>query len=288
MSAEMIRGGVLLIGSLEWENADNEDGRSGPGKVREDWRNRWLGKSKIEVSGLPIRYARISGKTSEQVKKEIREGVRKEASGAKSGLGRRGQYTMCLTKDVAPVGQALFRPFRESVSGCHRLVKAAEALADAEGIPRLEGLNVARTEPPWGIVAIWFNPASTHRDTLADWWSQYFGRLKHEGLEKLFPGVVDDKGVIILPWPEGDLLDGVDFCLCTPTVPTEGVWGAVNVAEAAKAAFENGKGRYFRFTYCCGIRTADDDAIINALKAFDADQEIMPSLDGGLSSGPQG
>ncbi len=282
MSVKMVQGGVLLIGSLEWENEKSEDGKSGTGKYRDDWRNQWLDKGRMKVSGLPIRYARISGKTSEQVQ----AGGCKTDVGWETGTQRRGQYTMCLTKDAAPVGQAIFRPFGECVSGCHHLIKAAKALAGAERIPERGGPSGDSGKPVWGIVAIWVNPDSTHRDTLADWWSRYFGPLKHEGLGKLFPGVVDDKGVIALPWPKDSPLKEVDFCLCTPTVPSDGEWNAEKVAAASKAAFKNGKGRYFRYTYECGIRTADDDAIINALKAFNADQEIMPSLDGGVPPGP--
>jgi hypothetical protein len=281
MSTEMIRGGALLVGSLEWEKEGKEDGQRGIGKARGDWRKR-LGDS-LKVSGLPIRYARISGETAEQVKERGGAG----AVGAQNGLGRRGQYTMCLTKDVEPVGQALFRPFLKSFSGYDNLLEAAEALADAEGF---KGGNF------FGVVAIWVNPESKHRGTLEDWWRRCFperlaekcAHTNERPLGSVFPEIVDDSSMVLLPWPKDSSLKEVDFCLCTPTVPSGGEWNAEKVAEASKAAFENGKGRYFRYTYECGIRTADDDAIIYALKAFNADQEIMPSLDGGLVPGPQG
>ena len=241
-----IRGGILLLGSLAWEIKSNK------GVDRAAWRRECLVNPKrwIEVDGLPLQYGRRS-------------------------TNRGGEYAMIFNPAKgAATGTAKFAELKSSVS----FKKAAPKLAIAEGFEAnfpISG-NDPNTAPntPWGLVALWINPhpriAMTH---LLKRWIENFPTGKN--LTDFGEHIVSSEGLILLPWPPK--LKQFDFCLCTPTRPNVESCTAAMVVTAMKAAKAVKKGGfYFRETYDCGIRTADDEEILRELVRQNAPDEMKP------------
>jgi len=115
-----LSGGVIIIGSLLWENK----------KGRDLWRKNNFEKDSIKVP-LPIRYGRRS-------------------------TTRNNTYTMVYSNDCSDkLGSGYILKYREKISTFDELIKQAEELAKAEGIYK-ENQN-EKIFSSWGTVAILFN-----------------------------------------------------------------------------------------------------------------------------------
>jgi hypothetical protein len=143
---QSIKGGVILIGSLLWEDESNAVKKS-QGKMRENWRNNNLdiyGKSSVN---LPIRYGRASS-------------------------SRRCTYTMVFSSTVLDkLGQALVVPYKKDInfSEYSQFKRQALALSEAEGICN-ETNKKLRVD--WGCISIYVNEKSDFRETVVEYWNR--------------------------------------------------------------------------------------------------------------------
>lgn len=145
-----IKGGVIIIGSLFWENESNaiQDGESKAlaGK-REEWRKIFLNldPNKKETPKLPIRYGRCSP-------------------------SRKCTYTMVfssLALNTQSVGLVI--PYKSEIDFSNYLhfERQAKILADVEGISKD---NDNRLRKSWGCIGIYIKPKSVHSPVINNHW----------------------------------------------------------------------------------------------------------------------
>ena len=234
--AEKFKAGVLIIGSLDWDTA----------KARIHWRESRLDDDTQFLVGAPIRYGRKSS-------------------------SRGNTYTMVFSR-LCPLGQAKVTAFCSLIASPNDLIQEAEALWAAE----------QKADPPngevcasWGSVGLLVSPGVKHPDSIIDGWKD---RVAHEqkygGIRQLpSEGTILRGGLLTFPWPT--MIDSgnpvpLDFLLATATNPTiEGDPPSYPSAKQVAAAWERSDGQgfveYFWNNRKSGIRTFEDDVIINNL-----------------------
>jgi hypothetical protein len=143
-----IKGGVILIGSLRWENeikAIQDSESKALAKKRENWRNAYLDLDKEERHELPIRYGRCSS-------------------------SRKCTYTMVFSRlalNLKSVGLAI--PYKSEIDFSNYLhfERQAKILADVEGISKN---NDNRLRKSWGCIGSYINPNSPHIQIINNHW----------------------------------------------------------------------------------------------------------------------
>jgi len=150
MEENKIKGGVIIIGSLFWENEKNaiqDQDSKALAKKREEWRNTYLDldPKNIENHKLPIRYGRCSS-------------------------SRKCTYTMVfssLALNTQSFGVAI--PYKNEIDFSNYLhfERQAKMLADVEGISKN---NDDRLRKSWGCIGIYINPNSVHFPTINQHW----------------------------------------------------------------------------------------------------------------------
>ena len=117
MEENSIKGGVIIMGSLFWEDEKNcVRGKEDVGRARRRWREINLDLSQTKSVPMPIRYGRIS----------------EEAS-------RKSTYTMVLSRDyLNRLGTALIVPFKKtfSINQKTKIKEQIIRLARVEGIQK--------------------------------------------------------------------------------------------------------------------------------------------------------
>ena len=145
-----IKGGVVIIGSLFWEDKDNaiqEKESIELAEKRKEWRETYLdlSKDKEERHQLPIRYGRCSS-------------------------GRKCTYTMVFAREaLAKNSHALVIPYKDEIdfSQYDNFEKQAKELAYVEGISK-DGEKCLRKS--WGCIGIYINPNSGNSRTVRNHW----------------------------------------------------------------------------------------------------------------------
>lgn len=228
---------ILIIGSLIW----NPD--------RKKWREERLQVERAIRVSAPIRYGRKS---------------------------RSDTYTMVFSNE-SRLGWALAVPCQREVSTADQLVEEARELWTAERLRPKS--NCMSTD--WGAVALLLNPKldinQTGLDEIRAGWlcrvkEEYknYKCFKHGDNEKR---AVDQKGMLLIPWPQkgsGDPLD-VDLLLATANEPslTKGSYATPQEIAAAWNRAPN-RPEYFCENRRAGITTADDYHIMRYLGQDDA------------------
>lgn len=241
--------GILIIGSLYWDNS-----------FRQDWRQRRLSKDKEDEYPVkvPIRYGRLS--TSEK---------------------RRDTYTMvfslaCRTPDK--LGQGIAVRCLYPVAEFPDLVSEAEELWAAErGAPR-DG-TISRS---WGCVGLLANPASGIPQSWLDNWAKRvagkpaYGKLAHAAEDGKPP--VTDRGLLDFGWPartNGDALP-LDLLLATANEPLPRPVRYPDAATIANAWNNHPpKEEYFWCDRAHGIFTFQDEEITKYMKSSPAAFDCM-------------
>ena len=226
--------GVLIIGSLYWDNS-----------IREKWRRERLDLERQLCVRAPVRYGRQSK--------------------------RRGfSYTMVLSASLreADFGIAIVVPFKS-----RNLFEEAKSLWEAEGgssgnVSASWGCVGLLINPDTGLPPERRERWSARWSKFVDGRPGY-GRLAHAGGE---PGAVDSAGFLAIRWPR--LVDDsplmLDALVATATDPTL-VQGTryPSASEVAKA-WDTPKGResirYFRDNRKNGIETFQDECIEEHLR----------------------
>jgi hypothetical protein len=239
-----LKGGVLIIGSLLWQDYLDKPGND----IRKSWRaDHLLTESKIMVK-VPIRYGRFSDKDN--------------------------VFTMTFSKSVSNrrCGTGYFIPFSKSIiTSKIELINEALALSRAEG---MRGRFVGRPDN-WGALGILFNYKKIDgqlKNRLITLWQEKLTKTnefdnQHYRLNKETP-CIKPNGTLNFQWISPvdsrlkDLLDSYDFLIATVTRPTN--YPLIN--ELAENVHADKSRHYFIENYKHGITTFQDIAVINKLK----------------------
>jgi hypothetical protein len=241
-----LNGGVILIGSLFWE--DHLQFNKGEDFIRSDWRNQNLNMEHSKSVPLPIRYGRRSS-------------------------SRFNTYTMIFCNSVNPSqSKGVFVPFNDSINSFEELYIQAIALAKAEGIYKN---NNRRITSSWGSVGILINPqlekiqpsiSSYLHERWATLYSGYQDTFNSD--EYAIPSVApvfNQNGFLQIEWV--DALNDFDFLLATPTIPNpkkqiteEEIVSAIMRSKNEK--YPEGYSNYFDCNRKSGIETLQDDVIV--------------------------
>ena len=250
MSELHANGGVLIIGSLLWQNhlsVQNDD-------IRKNWRSKYLKfDAKISVK-CPIRYGRKSS----------------------SGI-----YTMVFSKNCIDkkLGFAYIVPFKnDKNSNALHLIELSKGLSTAEG---MKGDFVTGGNSTWGVLGILINP-STESDLkgqfLSIWESQYSKERKFDpqdfrlGSEDV---AVLKNGILNIPWPtaansnDQNTIDSLDFVLAAVTKPTD----YPHISDLLVNVNSDLTRKYFLNNVANGIRTFQDHYILEKI-----DKNILESM----------
>jgi hypothetical protein len=243
MKSLNVKGGVLIIGSLLWQDylVDSSDG------LRQKWRSKYLAlEDKISVKS-PIRYGRMSNN---------------------------GIYTMVFCTDCIgeKLGDAFVVPFRnkDGLTSDH-LVELTIELSKAEG---MSGNFVAGRRDPWAAIGLLINEktdASIKVKLRELWGKQYsneqsFDNLKFRvGSEQ--PSILPN-GMLNQFWPTTQnskaqaMLDTLDFVVTTVTKPTD----YPDISKLVENVNSDSNRRYFFNNIANGINTFQDSKVLELLK----------------------
>lgn len=264
-----LRGGVILIGSLLWENEQNRLGELEFAKARREWREENLDLSKITHVNLPIAYGRCSE-------------------------SRLFTYTMVFSTDhKSKDGKGVIVPFKDSIdfSDEKNFPAQVEKLAVVEGICK-EGKKIYSKD--WGTIALWINRLSSHTEVINKLWnliripehgfgskfSTYDYKMTPEGGYKVqFESgstsiyEVDGKKLIrddyTIPFLHLPIKTDLDFLLCVYTKPKNRdefygrKWNSYpSSKEIAEQMIYSGYHTYFAQNRANGIVTVIDKEIM--------------------------
>ncbi len=237
-----LKGGVLIIGSLLWQDYLNITGDN----IRKTWRADHLSEDSKIMVNIPIRYGKLSKKNN--------------------------IYTMTFSKTLCKnkLGTGYFVPFRKTnITTMIDLFEEAKALSNAEGME--ENFTVS-----WGTLGIIFNKDRIDKHVMSEliafWKSKVtekntFNRWDYKGSISETP-CIKNNGIINFPWfkpldsRQEELLNLFDFMLATVTLPT-----AYPTVKTLSENVRADKSRfYFIENYKNGITTFQDIRVINSLK----------------------
>lgn len=233
-----LKGGVIIIGSLFWQDYLHKPGDN----VRVNWRNTYLDiKNKIPVK-VPIRYGRVSTKSG-----SIPTMVFSNKMKRKPGFG----YVI---------------PFNQRIQHAEEMVAACNALCTAEGIN--EGF-IAN----WGVLGYMINksrmgkdPTKAIKKIFKDRVTKFLVVNEYKiGREK---SCISKSLELTIPWVEPisgndqSKIDEFDFLLATATKPTTPSPAIQKIAQLIKSDTVR---KYFMNNIENGIITQEDFSIVKHL-----------------------
>jgi hypothetical protein len=243
-----LKGAVIMIGSLYWEDDTNCINLSDQKKLalsRKNWRNEKLLMDQSEIINLPIRYGRISST-------------------------RYCTYTMLFSNLVSNPGQGYCVPYKNEIDvtdNFNQIYFQALELANVEGISK-SGEN--KLFKKWGCVGLKLNPKLQIEnpkvaEKLTAFWSSYF-RIFDQNLFRI--NEYEESSVTsngLLNFDIEDKLTDIDYFLATPVSPNikhypHGKEIAESMLKTREEYFT-----YFVENYNNKIRTFDDKDIIEFL-----------------------
>lgn len=241
-----MKGGVIVIGSLLWDNKPFS---------REEWKKKLDLNKKVKIP-LPIRYGRASS------------------------VNRKNTYSMVFSKEfelLNKLGTGFYIPFRNEISTKEEFVSEVIELAKAEGF---KGNRIAAK---WGATCLKINPNTikSNLDFLTDNWNELVNKNKSNRNENQTIPDLNDFGEreeiksITENWIlniDNDIfstLIDTDFILATSNSlkyrnTSEIKYPSAN--EIAKAMFEGNHYEYFLRNRLAKITTYDDKIIGKILK----------------------
>lgn len=237
MSDIPLKGGILIIGSLLWDEKS---------EIRKKWRNDFLDiENKIKTKA-PIRYGRVS-----------------------SGNSRKCTYTMVFSEECNrenKLGNAFFVPFKDISVNLETLRNQSLELIKSERNKKL--LKSESFDWDWGTLALAINPdlldkvPEKHKQLTEFWKKQYGGGFNPEqykvGNEK---PAVDKQGILSFNWT--DELKDFDFLIATATKPEKEYPTPKKIADRI---IVNEYSEYFDENVKAGISTFQDKEIQDLIK----------------------
>lgn len=231
-----LRGGVIIIGSLLWQNYLRKQNNT----IRLDWRNSQVDiENKIPVR-VPIRYGRISDGN-------IMTMVFSNRMAKRNGFG----YVV---------------PFKKNINNLDDLLCECLALSKAEGM----GENFVKN---WGVLAYLLNDSIIEKNIKKEI-INFFRRHKNAEFDILKYKVGRERSCItkslklninwVMPTFNRDKskIDDFHFLLATPTMPLDNVPTYEEIADTIRS---DKKRNYFINNFTNGIITYDDFKIIKYL-----------------------
>ncbi|MEA1885581.1 MAG: hypothetical protein U9N72_00005 [Bacteroidota bacterium] len=196
-----LKGGVIIIGSLIWEDHLKEKDKD---NIRRDWRNKYLlDNDNRYFTKVPIRYGRES-------------------------QTRNYTYTMIFSKSYeAKLGQGIILPFNEEIISFESIEIQAKALAVAEGIYKKSNRRLTTS---WGSVAILINPEVENEDPdsfalIKNKWSDIYSNYrntfnyKNYKTESENESVITPDGFLNINWQYQSGMKDFDILIATPVIP---------------------------------------------------------------------
>lgn len=225
------KGGSIIIGSLLWEKTPK----------REKWRKLYLKQVENKVNvNVRIRYGRESST-------------------------RMKTYTMILSNHSSTdFGKAIILPFRETLKNAKMLESQAFAMAGAEGIWKK---NEPSLNNSWGTVGLLINPKlerNKNLEIVKERWIKIYSEYDFNPSDYIIENesdIIDKNGFLKIEWT--DEMNEFDFLIATLTVPKPK--SLLNEKIIAEKINETGYDEYFLNNYENGIRTFQDEEIINKL-----------------------
>lgn len=235
MKKNDLKGGVLIIGSLLWDNDE----------IRVNWRNKHVSlENKIQVS-VPIRYGRISSQK------------------------RFGTYTMVFSMECmeeCKLGKGYFVPFLSNPSDFPALKAEGLSLIGAE--QDKSELTDGYFHWDWGSIVLCINPKTKARSIIYDeaidslkqyWKTNYRGGYNPSDYKvdaRELPAV-SKEGELLIAWP--DELDDYDYLIATATKPKISTYPTAQ--EIAKKMVDSSYYDYFLGNTGNSISTFQDNDI---------------------------
>ncbi|MBI2966195.1 MAG: hypothetical protein HYY40_00055 [Bacteroidetes bacterium] len=236
-----LKGGVIVIGSLIWEDHLKEKDND---FIRRDWRVQNL-FSNPKLTPVPIRYGRKSSSRSDT-------------------------YTMVFSKsNENALGQGLILEFRESINSFEDLERQAIALAIAEGIYTTANTRISSM---WGSVGLLINPALKKinfskfeflKEKWTDIYQSYYKIFFATGYkcdEDVEPPI-NQNGMLTINWQ--DAMNDFDLLIATPVIPDPK--RILSPREITDKMINNKYQKYFRNNLAHDIKTCQDNQILELL-----------------------
>jgi hypothetical protein len=216
------RGGVLIIGSLLWEDS----------KIRQEWRSQNLNMEEKLLINLPIRYGRIS-------------------------KSRSCTHSMIFSSECKmddKMGKGYFIPFKDNLN-IKQLIEQGKIFIDAEH-NRITDLT--RFNWGWGCLGITVNPnlQIEEANNLKLEWKKKFGKGFNPGQYRIGQeeSIVSKEGVLKIEWQNE--LDEIDFVIGTATKPN--IDSYPNARKIALKMLINDYDNYFKNNRRMSISTFQD------------------------------
>ncbi len=243
-----LRGAILMIGSLFWEDEDNciklKSSKELAGKRRK-WRESKLDMDACKLIYLPIRYGRKS-------------------------TSRYCTYTMVFSNSVEKKGTAYYVPYKDQIDieeNFNQLYCQAIDLAKVEGISKSDENKLVKK---WGSVGLKLNPEfetknKQQANDIIEYWKSYFKKLNQDlyRIDVSEAHSITQDGLLNFEL-EGNT-EGIDYFLATPVSPNiKDYPDGAEIAKAMNVTREEYYG-YFVENYNNNIRTKDDEEIIKHL-----------------------
>lgn len=232
-----LKGGVVIIGSLIWE--DHLDNAK-QDYIRKDWRKQNLCDKPV-LTKVPIRYGRES-------------------------RTRKYTYTMVFSTSYEnTLGQALILPFNENVISFELLERQAIALAIAEGIYKMDNLRLTSN---WGSVALLTNPKLKEKDFasyefIRKKWADIYHSYRETFLADNYrakeesDSVMTQDGFLNIGWQAE--MNEFDLLIATPVIPKPK--SLLKPADIGQRMIDNDYQTYFLNNKKWNIKTAADEVI---------------------------
>lgn len=244
-----LKGGVIIIGSLLWEDRLNLDDQN---DIRKEWRNKNLNEKSKTMVKLPIRYGRYS---NDRI------------------------YTMVFSNDCQKdkkLGTGYIFPFKSKppIRDIGALLSKAKAMSKAEGLDK-------NLEKDWGKIAILFNPDKINpeikKQILLEWSKQSEikkGSWKNYKLGEEEP-CINSNSELNIKWPDPvdnqktEVLSQLDFLIAAVTKPKHKNKTTITYptdCEIAETVKKDKSRFYFINSIKHYITTFQDNAILNKIK----------------------
>ncbi|WP_186758196.1 hypothetical protein [Echinicola salinicaeni] len=256
-----LKGGVLIIGSLFWQDyRDNKN--DSKDKKRKEWRDKHLDMTSAKDVVVPIRYGRFSSKDG-------------------------GTYTMvfdpALNRDQYGVAKVV--GFKRAITSLDDLTAEAKELSKAEGKGTKLIKGIQDGNDAWCVCTILFHPKHKGEE-IAQLKKKWLDKVKstedkHDKIKGIFEApeayMLTATGELEIPWPEG--LDDLDFLLATST--KSGDENGINrIITPKKIAKYIPNRDYVIPNIKHGIRTFQDEEVLGAYIATLSDGEEKEILRG--------
>ena len=233
-----MKGAVLIIGSLLWEDEINSLNKE-QGLLRVEWRKKLDFENKIRVQ-VPIRYGRKSS-------------------------SKRCTYTMVFSNSVESMGIAFVVPFKRDANCFEDIKIQALELSVAEGISTEKYPN--RLIASWGAVGILFNneKGNIYDKHKEDWHKEfnnhYFDNKDYK-LGKEEPSIQQNGELNFYVEFPGE----IDYVFATPVKPNVNEYPTIEKITDSIIESKPIYKTYVVENFNNGIRVKDDDEIIKRLK----------------------